>query len=44
MSAEETSKMESAPAIKEESKPVTQVASAKQKQVVVSGLEIKHVI
>ena len=40
MSAEETSKTESAPASKEDSKPVTQPVTAKQKQVVVSGLEI----
>ena len=39
MSAEETSKTESAPASKEDSKPVTQAISAKQKQVVVSSLD-----
>lgn len=45
MSAEETSKTESAPASKEDSKPVTQpVSTIKQKQVVVSSLEIKRVI
>lgn len=38
MSAEETSKAEATPAVKEESKPVTQAISAKQKQVVVSDV------
>lgn len=38
MSTEETSKAESTAASKEDSKPVTQAISAKQKQAVVSDL------
>ena len=40
MSTEENSKAEVAPTSKEDSKPVTQAASAKQKQAVVSGRKI----
>ena len=40
MSVEEAGKTESTPASKEDVKPITQATSAKQKQAVVSDLEI----